>query len=105
MPGLWLVCVSRQFHSREPPGKSFASLYGSASPSTSSRPQETSVIRGERLLLCIIKDSRITDRSRARGIKTVRRVTSSPTAELDRVPQQGCRPEHCPPLRSKRGED
>src|SRR5205823_1044808 len=31
-----------------PPGKSFASLYGSALPSISSRPHETWLIRGER---------------------------------------------------------
>src|SRR5438552_14797126 len=48
MPGLWPVPVSRQFHSRDPPGKSFASLYGSALPSISSRPHETWLIRGER---------------------------------------------------------
>src|SRR6266513_3561841 len=68
MPGLWVVPVSRQFHSREPPGKSFASLYDSASPSTPSFPQETWRIRGEGFLLSITEiDNRTVFWEQAQG--------------------------------------
>src|SRR6188508_1694376 len=46
MPGTWRVPVSRQSHSRAPPGKILASLKG-GHPSTSMWPQERCEIRGE----------------------------------------------------------
>src|SRR6476646_10144723 len=46
MPGTWRVPVSRQSHSRAPPGKILASLNGGW-PSTSMWPQERCEIRGE----------------------------------------------------------
>src|SRR5207249_7544516 len=69
------IPVSRQFHSHEPLGKSFASLYGSASPSTSSRPHETSLIRGERLVLSMIVDSDVGHESKSHVNCGAHRVT------------------------------
>src|SRR5262245_56278581 len=46
MPGTWRVPVSRQSHSRAPPGKTLASLKGGWPP-TSMWPQERCEIRGE----------------------------------------------------------
>src|SRR5262249_4768809 len=46
MPGTWRVPVSRQSHSRAPPGKTLASLKRGW-PSTSMWPQDRCEIRGE----------------------------------------------------------